>query len=292
MIYTIRQKIQEVFAHYDRHVPADVINRLFVAIPYDETTLTQEILGYLLEHNYEALKTPEGQSLRERLISTDWRQKEEKKWLSDTERSVVFRPKEASAMATDVSAHSIKTPFDQSNKVLITLVILFVTILLWLWKGKLTEIGNGAHRTELSGIEQVQDDFPVQPKETVSQPKANKIPKKVALLPVTENPVIKNNPDLILTTQEVPSPGLTELGVSAKSEPAKPYDTADNRVGDFGLRAAQKGSKWGYINQKDAWRIEPIYDDVTPFQNGKAIVILDGQQITIDGNGTRIREEN
>jgi hypothetical protein len=286
MIDTIRQKIQEVFGHYDRHVPADVINRLFAAIPSDETTLTQEIMGYLLEHNYEALETPKGQSLRERLISTDWRQKEEKKWLPDSER--VTMP-----MSSDVAIHSAQTPSGQSNRVLIALVIVFVSILLWLWKGKLTEIDSGASRVESSEVDQNQGVVAVQSKQTIPQPNSGKFLKKATLLPVSGETVDKNNNSLISTvskTDLVPVPSAT--GEPTNVAQVKPYDTVDTQIGDFGLRAARKGSKWGYINQKDQWHIDPVYDDVTPFQNGKATVVLDGQQIVIDRDGARIRDES
>ncbi|GAB3908399.1 hypothetical protein GCM10028803_43950 [Larkinella knui] len=288
MIDTIRQKIQEVFGHYDRHVPADVINRLFVAIPYDETTLTQEIMGYLLEHNYEALETPRGQSLREQLISTDWRQKEQKKWLPEPDRV-------ATPLATDVSVHPIPTPFSQSNKVLIALVTVFVTILLWLWKGKLTEIDNGLGRVETTEIEQTQGNTTIQTKQTIHEANAAKPSKKAALLPVLGESLTKNNNKLIAAisvTSEPPAPLIAEPAESSNSASVKPYDTVDTQIGDFGLRAARKGTKWGYVDQKDKWHIDPVYDDVTPFQNGKATVVLDGQQIVIDRDGGRIRDEN
>lgn len=285
MIDTIRQKIQEVFSPYDRHVPAHVINRLFVAIPSDETTLTQEIMGYLLEHNYEALETPKGQSLREQLISTDWRQKEAKTWLVESQQPVA-------ALSGDVSVHPISTPFSQSNKVLITLVIVFVSILLWLWKGKLTEIDSGAGREEVAELEQTRSSGAVQVKETIRQPNVGKAAKKVALLPAES--IVENNNPLLTPTDLSPTPVPAASGMvePATAVQTKPYDSVDTRIGDFGLRAARKGGKWGYVDQKDKWHIDPVYDDVTPFLNGKATVVLDGQQIVVDRDGGRIRDDN
>ena len=287
MIDTIRQKIQEVFGPYDRHVPAHVISRLFVAIPSDETTLTQEIMGYLLEHNYEALETPKGQSLREQLISTDWRQKEVKKWLPEPQQPVA-------ALSGDVSVHPISTPFSQSNKVLIALVIVFVSILLWLWKGKLTEIDSGAGRDEVSELEQTRSSGVVQVKETIRQPHVGKAGKKVALLPTAAESVAKNNNPLLapLETTLAPVPAASGPAEPATVVQTKPYDSVDSQIGDFGLRAARKGGKWGYVDQKDKWHIDPVYDDVTPFLNGKATVVLDGQQIVVDRDGGRIRDDN
>ncbi|WP_421829616.1 WG repeat-containing protein [Larkinella sp.] len=285
MIDTIRQKIQEIFGPYDRHVPAHVINRLFVAIPSDETTLTQEIMGYLLEHNYEALETPKGQSLREQLISTDWRQKEAKSWMAEPQQPVT-------ALTGDVSVHPISTPFSQSNKVLIALVIVFVSILLWLWKGKLTEIDSGAGRDEVAELEQTRSSGAVQVRETIRQPSAGKTEKKTA--PLSAEPLAKNTNPLLTPTEigPTPVPAASETVEPATAVQTKPYDSVDNRVGDFGLRAARKGGKWGYVDQKDKWHIDPVYDDVTPFLNGKATVVLDGQQIVVDRDGGRIRDDN
>lgn len=282
MIDTIRQKIQEVFNGYERHVPADVIKRLFVSVPSsDETVLTQEIMGYLLEHNYEALKTPQGQSLRERLISTDWQQKEEKKWQSEP----MVMP-----MTTDVSAHPIPIPFSQSNKVLIALVILFVSILLWLWKGKLSAIDTGGNRDEAADAEQVSKVAPILEKEVSPLSGFEKPGRQTAAKSLGINEATKDKANLPTPSAEVTQSLTTEKPETV--EAVKPYDHADTHVGDFGLRVARRGSKWGYVDTKDQWHIDPVYDDVMPFQNGKASVILDGQQIVIDGNGVRIREEN
>lgn len=281
MIYTVRQRIQEVFGHYDRHVPAEVIKGLFLVIPNDETTLTQEIMGYLLEHNYEALKTPEGQSLRERLISTDWRQKEEKNWVPEPQPL---------PMTADVSAHPVAIPLGQSNKVLITLVILFVSVLLWLWKGKLSEIDKGTQSDSSESLPSAAGAV-VPGNEVTTQSNAALVQRQRAGSPTSPSSVAETN------TVTIPVPKTdkpVEMPLSDKPLEASlvmPYDAVDDRVGDFGLRAARKGNKWGYVDPKDQWHIDPVYDDVTPFRNGKAIVMLDGQQISIDRDGVRIREE-
>lgn len=285
MIYTVRQRIQEVFGHYDRHVPADVIKGLFVVIPNDETTLTQEIMGYLLEHNYEALKTPEGQSLRERLISTDWRQKQENQSVAEPQPLPI---------ATDVSVHPVSIPLSQSNKVLVALVIGVASILLWLWKGKLTEIDRSTSRVEVVETAPAPT-APITPgKEITTQSNADLIRGRGPHLSVLETPVVKKADNAVnpaaKTVQPIATEG-SEKDNALNTSAVKPYDSVDNRVGDFGLRAARKGAKWGYVDQKEQWHIEPIYDDVTPFQNGKAIVMLDGQQISIDRDGARIRED-
>ncbi|RRA97668.1 WG repeat-containing protein [Larkinella rosea] len=289
MIDTIRQKIEEVFGPDNQHVPADVINRLFVATSYDEVALTQEIMGYLLEHNYEALKTPKGQSLREQLISTDWRQKETKKWASE--------PSQPHAMPATSSApaHPIQNRLDQSNRVLIVFVLLIASVLLWLWNGKLSEIDNGAGQIDATETESEYSGSSVQTRETLQRPNTGTSPKKTALPPASQKALEKNNNHLISavsTAEQLPVAPVLESPVAVTGSKVSPYDSIDNHVGDFGLRAARKGGKWGYVNQKDQWHIDPVYDDVTPFLNGKATVVLDGQQIVIDRDGARIRDES
>ncbi|GAB3315800.1 hypothetical protein GCM10027299_05250 [Larkinella ripae] len=288
MIDTIRQKIQEAFVRYDHRVPADVINRLFATIPSDETTLTQEIMGYLLENNYEALRTPQGETQRDRLISTDWQQKEIKTWLTTPETL-------AMPVSADVSLHPIATPFSQSNKVLIALVMLFVTILLWLWKGKLSAIDNVTSRDDSTETEQTVSGNPQPAKPVESQSVGAVLKQKAETFPIAGAPAAKNNNNLTAPVAVMGQSMTKEDPASESSaiaETVKPYDAVDNQVGDFGLRAARKGGKWGYVDQKDQWQINPVFDDVMPFQDGKALVILDGQQISIDRDGARIRDEN
>ncbi|MFD1144436.1 WG repeat-containing protein [Larkinella insperata] len=254
---------------------------MFLVIPNDETILTQEIMGYLLEHNYEALKTPEGQSLRERLISTDWRQKEETKWVPEPQPLPI---------ATDVSVHPVAIPLSQSNKVLIALVILFVSVLLWLWKGKLSAIDKSSVSDSTESLSSV-GSTAVAGKEVTTQSNAALVQRPHSAFPGAATPVAKEARGTSPASKSEKVLETSSVNKIGENSVAKPYDAVDDRVGDFGLRAARKGSKWGYVDQKDQWHIDPVYDDVTPFQNGKAVVMLDGQQISIDRDGVRIRED-
>lgn len=69
----VRRKIKEILDDYDRHIPAQNLRFLFKAIDYDEQGLAREILAYLSEHFYASVKPPKGASLKEKLLSTDWR---------------------------------------------------------------------------------------------------------------------------------------------------------------------------------------------------------------------------
>lgn len=60
-------------------------------------------------------------------------------------------------------------------------------------------------------------------------------------------------------------------------------------VGSNGYVAAYDGSKWGYLDQKGKWAIEPIFQSAEEFIDGYAIV-KDGQYGMIDEDGKIIIE--
>jgi|GEM_PF-5298678 len=70
---SVQRKIREILDEYDKHIPARNLSVMFKAISYDEQALAKEILTYLSEHYYASLKPPRGATLKERLLSTDWR---------------------------------------------------------------------------------------------------------------------------------------------------------------------------------------------------------------------------
>ncbi|WP_164851235.1 WG repeat-containing protein [Larkinella soli] len=287
MINSIRHKIEEAFNLHDKFVSAEMINSLFVTIPYNETAVTEEILGFLLEHNYEALETPRGLSLREKLISTDWRLKEEAKETAGPMPELVAVPGMAlAAEMAEPAGFSGSSQFHRSNSVLVTLVVVFAAVLMWLWNGKLSEIGKGTAGQEAAPTE-------VTPSATDAEPTARTV-KPAAGRPIAapgRQRIPVPAPNLITTaartvaTETVPA-------IPAENTVVKTYDEADAFVGEFGYRAARKGTKWGFIDPKGEWKIEPIYEDVTPFHDGHAVVVLDGQQFSIDPSGERKRDDS
>lgn len=69
----VRRKIHEILDEYDGHIPAQNLRFLFKAIDYDEQALAKKILAYLSENFYASVKPPKGATLKEKLLSTDWR---------------------------------------------------------------------------------------------------------------------------------------------------------------------------------------------------------------------------
>lgn len=70
---------------------------------------------------------------------------------------------------------------------------------------------------------------------------------------------------------------------------SRPYDKVELGVDDRGWRRARKNGRWGYIDQRDNWVIEPRFEAITPFRNDIASAFLDGQMLKIDRSGEPIR---
>ena len=72
-VESVRRKIKSILDDYDKHIQAQSLKFLFKAVDYDEAALAEEIRLYLSEHYYASVNPPRGNSLKEKLISTDWR---------------------------------------------------------------------------------------------------------------------------------------------------------------------------------------------------------------------------
>ena len=53
---------------------------------------------------------------------------------------------------------------------------------------------------------------------------------------------------------------------------------------------AEDWNRWGYVNQKGEWVIEPVYDSAGDFHNGKAIACLNDTWVVIDTSGAVLLE--
>lgn len=74
-----REEVRQAIAgRLDRYksqgtIPAWLLNELFQTTPVDGALLTEEIFSYLVSNFYKAAQEPQGNTLRERLVSTDWK---------------------------------------------------------------------------------------------------------------------------------------------------------------------------------------------------------------------------
>ncbi|WP_460940261.1 WG repeat-containing protein [Spirosoma humi] len=70
----------------------------------------------------------------------------------------------------------------------------------------------------------------------------------------------------------------------------KPYDKIELGTDERGWRRARSNGRWGYVNEKDEWVIQPEFEAVTPFRGNTAAVFLNGQLMTINRSGEQIKK--
>ncbi|RRA97667.1 WG repeat-containing protein [Larkinella rosea] len=316
-VESVRKKIKSILDDYDKHIQAQSLKFLFKAVDYDETALAEEIRLYLSENFYASVNPPRGATLKEKLISTDWRhlswwEKEQPKPNPEPAGYVKTPTGYASPAAaanngngqTSRMAESAWTPPDRpqpvppqpvnlpesskkssfSDAALIGLAILSALVLIWVVL-RMTRGGDAEPEPERK---RPKTHTSIEQKKGKSVESQNRTKKKKSARESYAPSDVGEDTEFRPAGEKKQS-GNTEKTGSKKTQP---YDQVDDAVGEFGLRAARKGRFWGYIDDRNKWIIEPQYDLVTSFNNGKASVELDGIQFFIDRSGNRIREDN
>lgn len=71
----VTRKVYQFLDDYeaDQHIPARVLKPLFLATNFDETVLADAVLTYLSARFYAAETLTQGETLKDKLLSTDWR---------------------------------------------------------------------------------------------------------------------------------------------------------------------------------------------------------------------------
>ncbi|MFC5411186.1 WG repeat-containing protein [Larkinella bovis] len=307
-VESVRKKIKSILDDYDKHIQAQSLNFLFKAVDYDEAALAEEIRRYLSEHYYASVHPPRGTTLKEKLISTDWRhlswwEKDQSKpadsvktpvgYTTSTTLNAGGTPHRPPAMPLPVSekppghvppaVQPTEPPKKSglSDVALILLAVLSALILIWvvlrLTRG--TEEEEAVPKPPKSSKNQSLD--PGRKGKPAKPPKTGLGGKK-KLLPEEERPESASSTD---------KTGKNRPGRAGEIRTVD-FDEVDNTVGEFGLRPARKGGWWGFVDESNTWVIEPQFELATPFNNGKASVELDGNQFFIDRYGKRIREGN
>ncbi|MGV3557939.1 WG repeat-containing protein [Larkinella arboricola] len=297
-VESVRKKIKSILDDYDKHIQAQSLKFLFKAVDYDEAALAEEIRRYLSENYYASVNPPRGNTLKEKLISTDWRhlswwEKETPK--TSPEPAAYVKTPTGYTTPPNPTVSSAPPPWPSAEKpqnlppalspeppkkgglsdaALIGLAVLSALVIIWV----VLRITRGANEEE----------EPVRPpsKSSTSQHRSVHHGRKVSRASLTfgktKKPLRDEKTDLVENTSDEPEKELR----------TPDFDAVDDRAGEFGLRPAQKGSLWGYINEENVWVIEPQFDLATPFNAGKASVELDGNQFFINRQGSRIRESN
>lgn len=320
-VESVRKKIKSILDDYDKHIQAQSLKFLFKAVDYDEAALAEEIRLYLSENFYASVNPPRGTSLKEKLISTDWRhlswwEKEQPRPNPEPAGYVKTPTGYTSASATTSTGNGqqnrvpgtvwpapdrpqqilpppVQPPESPkkssfSDAALIGLAILSALVLIWvvlrMTRGEEPEPQPERKRTKTNA--------------SIGQSPG----KSSGLKNRAKNRTSKTGEETIsgegkdtefrLLDEENPGKGKPENRVKTVAEKPLPFDQVDDAVGEFGLRVARKGRFWGYINERNRWIIDPQYDLATPFNNGKASVEMDGVQFFIDRSGNRIREDN
>lgn len=264
---TMQQKVRAILDDYKEHIPAPAIRALFRAINYDEKALADAVLAYLTANFYASEKEPQGSTLREKLISTDWRHLV---WWDRPAQPVSVptstKPVQTGTPATGTSA---PTPVKSSSgwrDFLVALLIAggligFVVVLVKS-NGTSSKAADEPNQTEQADVRR--EVGPTKPAKSKRKRRTK-------------------------TQQEATRNSDTEATATGPSSPRKAaYDELLNDVGQYGERPARKDGQWG-LWRKGKWLIPPDYDEIGVFSEGRAHVTINGNSYDIDRQGDRIR---
>lgn len=344
-------------------IPATALRELLQTIPADEAMLTEEVFSYLVSNFFKAVGEPQGNSLRERLGSTDWQNllyKEKvtvppvvaaprhveptpvvRKFTATPGR--VFRGQPVTlewdvenllAVTIDDLGEGLSpqnrgwvkptksteyTLFDANNNPLSTVRVevmprdrsglygvLFALVLLLLiyWFIRSSTAKNGPEPKHYQPATELPVDTPPisqQPEPTPAPSTAETPADSVVETVATDDRSSDQSsaqpaqPDKVQPApvsepvQKPATPADARLGKYVEAFGDKSYDKVELGADDRGWRRARSRGRWGYIDQNDAWVIEPTYEAVTPFQGNTATAFLNGQLITIDRSGQQVR---
>lgn len=281
----ISQKVKDILDDYDRHIPVLALRTLFRAIGGDEAALAEVVRAYLAANFFSAEKEPTGQTLKEKLLSTDWRHLS---WW-ETNAAPVVTAVSAPAVAPGPQpngtqsapghpmvdrnyqtppppAQSVKPsrPPQRTNLsglwgVLFALVFLLIVYVM---------IKGGGKNQSSEGDERVNTEQPEAPaKNKTSQKKRRK--KKNELLANERSEEVKP------ATQ------------SKQSQVEPDYEELRDEVGQYNEQPAKKNGRWG-LWRNEKWMIKPIYDEVSVFEEGRASVRLGSASFDIDRYGNKV----
>jgi WG containing repeat len=280
----MQQKVRDILDDYKEHIPANAIRGLFRAIDYDETTLAEAVKGYLSTNFYAAENEPVGQSLRDKLTSTEWRHLV---WwdrpVSPPVSSVSPPPMAATALSPAVAPGPPAPPLKRSTGLRDFMVALLIAggligFVLVLVKSQQNAGTTRPEEQQTEATSSVSSDETAPKKhETVKQRKRRLATEARAAAEAAR----------LARTQSSPKPP-TENTASGEVRAIKPYDELLNDVGQYGERQAKKDGQWG-LWRSGKWLINPDYDDITVFNNGHATVSNNGHSYEINRFGERVK---
>lgn len=262
----MRQKVRHSLDDHKEYIPAAVIRTLFRTIDYDEPKLAEAILAYLRDNFYASETEPTGNSLRDKLTSTDWRH------LVWWEKTPAVQPPVATTPLPPSPAPPAATKRASTGlrDMLFALLIAggLIGFVIFLIKS-----GDSAATTDRQATTDRIDSI-ARAERTQPSEKTGRRSKKKRRLPPPK-------PTDTRTTPEKAQP--------TTSPREQPYDELLNDVGQYGERPARKDGQWG-LWRKGRWMVLPVYDAIKVYNDGRARVSINGNSYDIDRNGDRIRD--
>ncbi|HEX9956231.1 MAG TPA: WG repeat-containing protein [Fibrella sp.] len=269
---TMQQKVRNILDDYKEHIPAPAIRALFRAINYDEKELADAVLAYLTANFYASEKEPQGTTLREKLISTDWRhlvwwdQPAQTSHVPTPPAPVQVSPRQVPVARAPVVTKSSSGWRDFLVALLIAGGLIGFVMVMVKSNQSSDKKADERTRAEQAAAKRADD-----------QAADERTPPKRKRKPTTKK------------QQEVKRNSDTEATAKAPVSPRdEPYDELLDDVGQYGERPARKGSQWG-LWRNGRWMILPVYDRIEVYKEGRARVSINGNSYDLDRSGDRIR---
>ena len=302
----LRERVKTILDEYQGHISARDLRLLFRAMHTDERVLAEEILAYMSANFYASETEPQGATLPEKLLSTDWRHLAW--WDKPTVSEPVPAPEPAPAYvapAPDRTAGppaptyvppvtptppASSVPAPKSSNAGLWGAVFAVAVLLVLYlliKPNQKKSASTQDEEQPERTEQPNDTRPAKRSRTADKPKQDESVVDESQTNRAEENVASDEPPR--KSKPVTKPTEESSTVEETAKPARRYDRLLETTGQFGEQPAKLGRKWGLWRSND-WMVYPIYDDITTFRDGRATVVRHGRTYDIDEKGNPIEE--
>ncbi len=300
---SLRERVKTILDEYQGHISARDLRLLFRAMHTDERVLAEEILAYMSANFYASETEPQGATLPEKLLSTDWRH------LAWWDKPPVSEPVPALEPAPAYVAPTpppqaptpppeTPIPAPKSSNAGLWGAVFAVAVLLVLYlliKTSQKKPATNQDEQQPERTERTTDTRPAKRSRTADKPKREEsVVETPSKTRSDENEATDERPRDPKPTANRPAGGPPKPAeerptVEETAKPAKRYDRLLESTGQFGEQPARLGRKWGLWRNND-WMIYPIYDDITTFRDGRATVVRNGRTYDIDEKGNPVEE--
>lgn len=310
----LRERVKAILDEYQGHITARDLRLLFKAMHTDERVLAEEILAYFSANFYASETEPQGATLPEKLLSTDWRHLS---WWNKTpfaesvpipepvpvQAYVSPTPEPAPAYVLPVAepvqrpAPPVASPNSNAGVWGAVFAVAVLLILYLLIKSNQKKSGQDQEEEGPDRTEKTTDSKPSDRKRITDRTNNGANRDESVVENSTDSPSeeevatdrkSRNNRKANATPESIPTEAKPSVEASVK--PSRKYDRLLETTGQFGEQPAKLGQKWGLWQDND-WMIYPIYDDITTFRDGRATVVRNGRTYDIDEKGNPVNSE-